>query len=164
MRKIGGSKIMLGNSPLFSNYKESKKLTKEDIKERQKRLAFLVQQASEYGYTLTQRDVVDNLPNDYHWSNKGHDHCSAIWKDIKDINESDDYSFIIIADNFTYRIGSKKDTEEYLKKLWDTLKPRLHRYWLFKKKLERNGEAVINYDKGVIERFIDAFPFDEDEG
>ena len=95
----------------------------------------------------TQKEICDKLGEDYgyKWKDdpKVHDHCSAIWKDIKDNNESYEHDKIIISDNFEYWIGNKEETQEFLDNLWKDLCPRLCRYWNYKQKVERDGQGQL---------------------
>lgn len=88
----------------------------------------------------TQREIFDNVRG-YEWDSdeKTHDHCPAIWKDIKDNNESLEHDKIIISKRFTYWIGSERETQKYLRDLWRALAPRLHRYWAFVGKTKMDG-------------------------
>lgn len=97
----------------------------------------------------TQKEICDTIMG-YDWNDKEnvHDHCPAVWKDIKDNNESMEHDKIIISKNFEYWIGSEKETREFLKGLWDALCPRLQRYWRFVDKISRNnrGKLLSNQD------------------
>ena len=88
---------------------------------------------SEYGYVYDNNELV-------------HDHCVAIWKDIKDNNESMEHQKIIISKNFEYWIGSEEETNLFLKDLWKALEPRLSRYWNYYKKLKKHNQGRL-YDK-----------------
>lgn len=81
----------------------------------------------------------------YKWDEdeKCHDHCTAIWKDVKDNNESYEHDKIIISKNFEYWIGNEEETQEFLNQLWKDLCPRLVRYWNYKTKVERNGQMQL---------------------
>lgn len=94
----------------------------------------------------TQKEIVDALSDyGYKWVDDPnvHDHCSAIWKDIKDNNESYEHDKLIISDNFEYWIGNEEETQEYLDKLWKDLCPRLARYWNYKQKVARHGQGQL---------------------
>lgn len=102
----------------------------------------------------TQREIYEKVGG-YEWvdDDKIHDHCSAIWKDIKDNNESLEHDKIIISKNFQYWIGSERETQRYLRDLWRALAPRLHRYWAYVQKtkldglgkiLDKNGNTIIS--------------------
>lgn len=97
----------------------------------------------------TQKEIVDTLSDyGYKWVDDPnvHDHCSAIWKDIKDNNESYEHDKIIISDNFEYWVGSLQETKDFLKGLWKSLAPRLRRYWLYVKKVGMDGMGKL-FDK-----------------
>ena len=84
----------------------------------------------------TQREIYEKVSG-YEWNNdeKAHDHCSAIWKDIKDNNESLEHQHIIISKDFNYWIGNEEETRQFLNDLWKALEPRLSRYWNYYKKI-----------------------------
>lgn len=92
----------------------------------------------------TQREIYEKVSG-YEWNDddKVHDHCVAIWKDIKDNNESMEHDGIIISKNFEYWIGNEEETKQFLKDLWKALEPRLSRYWNYYKKIERNGQGKL---------------------
>ena len=100
----------------------------------------------------TQREIYDALKGyGYEWNEKDantHDHCVAIWNDIKEINLSYDTDKIIISKNFEYWIGNEQETQEFLDKLWNDLSPRLSRYWAYLQKANRNGQGQIIDRKG----------------
>lgn len=115
----------------------------------------------------TQREICDKLSEyGYKWNDdiNVHDHCIAIWTDIKNNNESLEHDKIIISKNFEYWIGSKEETEQFLKDLWKQLEPRLSRYWRYYKKInqDRQGKLLdknnnpINAES-VANRFFECF-------
>lgn len=94
----------------------------------------------------TQREICDKLSDyGYKWDDdeKSHDHCTAVWKDIKDNNESYEHDKVIISKNFEYWIGNEEETKEFIDKLWSDLCPRLVRYWNYKTKVARNGQGQL---------------------
>ena len=114
----------------------------------------------------TQREICDNVEG-YEWNDdeKCHDHCPAIWNDIKDINLSYETDKLIISDKFEYWIGSEKETKAFIDKLWSDLSPRLIRYWAYLKKVERDGQGVLIDRKGnFIEEDSEARRFIESYG
>lgn len=92
----------------------------------------------------TQHEIYLNVDG-YEWNDdpKCHDHCPAIWNDIKDINLSYETDKLIISKDFSYWIGNEQETKEYIDKLWNDLEPRLMRYWAYLKKIERNGQGQL---------------------
>ena len=97
----------------------------------------------------TQKEICDRLGEyGYKWDEdeKCHDHCVPIWKDIKDNNESYEHDKIIISKNFEYWVGSSQETKDFLKGLWNSLAPRLRRYWLYVKKVGMDGMGKL-FDK-----------------
>ena len=94
----------------------------------------------------TQKEICDKLADygyKYDDEKKSHDHCTAVWKDIKDNNESYEHDKIIISKNFEYWIGNEEETQEFLNQLWKDLCPRLVRYWNYKTKVARNGQGQL---------------------
>lgn len=88
----------------------------------------------------SQREIYEKVKG-YEWDNdeKTHDHCPAIWTDVKDNNESLEHDKIIIFKNFQYWIGSERETQRFLRDLWRALAPRLHRYWAYVNKTKMDG-------------------------
>ena len=98
-----------------------------------------------------QREIYDKLKDyGYEWSesNNTSDHCSTIWSDVTANNLSLEHDAIIITKNYIYWIGSKKETEAFLRKLWKDLSPRLKRYWFYVQKVGMDGQGKI-YDKNL---------------
>ena len=113
----------------------------------------------------TQREIYENIEG-YEWNEdiKSHDHCSAIWKDVKDNNMSFEHDHIIISKNFQYWIGSEEENKEFLKNLWKAVSPRLTRYWNYAKKLKLDGQGkLLDKNLNVIDedskakRFFECF-------
>lgn len=99
----------------------------------------------------SQKEIVDHIEG-YEWNEdeKCHDHCPAIWNDIKDINLSYETDKLIISDRFEYWIGNEEETKEFIDKLWNDLAPRLTRYWNYLKKVNRDGQGIIIDRKGNV--------------
>lgn len=93
---------------------------------------------------VTQKDIWNNVIG-YQWIDNPncHDHCPAIWADIKEINLSYQTDKLIISKNFEYWIGNEEETQEFLDQLWSDLSPRLVRYWAYLKKVARNGQGQL---------------------
>ena len=141
-----------------SAIQEEQKVTEKDIQEkhdkkykqtlltpRQWRLLCMIEYASLQEHRkLTQREICDSIES-YEWNDdeKCHDHCVAIWNDIKDINLSYQTDKVIISKNFEYWIGNESETKSFIDKLWNDLEPRLMRYWAYLKKIERNGQGQL---------------------
>ena len=94
----------------------------------------------------SQREIYERLQDyGYVWNDEptAHDHCTAVWKDIKDNNESLEHNKIIISKNFEYWIGDEEETEQFLNDLWKAIEPRLTRYWNYHKKLKRHNQGKL---------------------
>lgn len=112
---------------------------------RQWRLLDMIKYASLIEHRkVTQREICNTIES-YEWNDdpKAHDHCSAIWNDIKDINLSYQTDKLIISKNFEYWIGNKEETQEFIDRLWNDLEPRLKRYWAYLKKIGRDGQGQL---------------------
>lgn len=137
---------------------------------RQWALLNLIKQNSLMGHRKTsQREICDALKeHGYEWketSGSNHDHCVAIWNDIKDINMSYQTDKLIIAKNYEYWLGSEEETQEFIDGLWNDLAPRLIRYWAYLKKVNRNGQGIFIDRKGnVIDENSQARAFIESYG
>ena len=136
---------------LFQLANEADKEEKEEgITERQKALYNLIYHNSMVEHRKThQREIVTKLAiYGYQWteSENTSDHCSTIWSDVAALNLSFENDNVIITKNYVYWIGSKEETEAFLRKLWKDLAPRLHRYWFYVKKVGRDGQGKL-FDK-----------------
>ncbi len=141
-------------------YQEPKKLTP-----RQWALLHLVKINSQNGEKTTQRQIYDYC-NGYEWNDDDtcHDHCPAIWNDIKDINLSYETDKLIISKNFEYWLGNEQETLDFISRLWNDLEPRLMRYWAYLKKVNRDGQMTLVDRKGNVitenskaRRFIESY-------
>ena len=95
----------------------------------------------------TQKEICEKIPF-FEWDDdeKCHDHCVAIWRYIKDNNESLEHDKIIISKSFVYWIGSENETKRFLRDLWKALSPRLVRYWKYVNKTQMDGLGKL-FDK-----------------
>ena len=126
---------------------EEKEEPKSELTPRQWALYRLIKHNSlvEHRKT-TQKEICDVLrAYGYKWDEdeRSHDHCTAIWKDVKDNNESYEHDKIIISKNFEYWIGNEEETQEFLNQLWKDLCPRLIRFWNYKNKVARDGQYQL---------------------
>lgn len=124
----------------------------------------LIKTNSLLGHRKTsQREIYEQVEG-YEWNDeeKAHDHCPAIWNDIAKNNLSFEHQHLIISDNFEYWIGSKRECQKYLKKLWNDIAPRLHRYWNYVRLLGYDAQGRL-FDKnlnaidGEVDMFFDCF-------
>lgn len=148
---------------LFQLANEADKEEKEEgLTERQKALYNLIYHNSMVEHRkTTQEEIVSKLAiYGYQWteSENTSDHCSTIWSDVAALNLSFENDNVIITKNYIYWIGSKEETESFLRKLWKDLAPRLHRYWFYVKKVGRDGQGNLfdELDESTIS-FRDAF-------
>lgn len=134
------------------------------LSERQKATYDLILKNSLQGRTTTQREIFENYPiseykDGYVWSTNpnSHDNCSQVWKDIVEINFSEEVDKIIIAKNFTYKIATNEPqatifAERYL---YSGL-AKLKRYRAIRKKINANGTGRLEELEPHI-RFIESY-------
>ena len=126
---------------------------------------YLIAQNTFKGIITTQKDIVENYSKEnyedgYEWNDKKniHDHCSAIWKDIEEINFNTNIDKIIIADNFTYKLAeTKEEATRFAKKYLSDAVRKLKRHWNIVKKIEKNGQGKLLDEKNNILTDIIAF-------
>lgn len=144
-----------------NKYKQNK------LTPREWRLLELIKFNSLYEHRkTTQKEICEKIEG-FEWNDdpKAHDHCVAIWGDIKDINLSYETDKLIISDNFEYWVGNKEETQEFIDKLWNDLEPRLMRYWAYLKKVNRDGQGqLISRKNKVIEQDSQARGYIESYG
>lgn len=144
-----------------------KKYKEEKLTPREWRLLDLIKHNSfvEHRKT-TQKEICEKIDT-FIWNDdeKCHDHCTAIWHDIEEINLSYQTDKLIISDKFDYWIGDEEETKAFIDKKWQDLLPRLVRYWAFLNKVKRNGQGILIDRKGnVIDEDSQARAFIENYG
>ena len=116
------------------------------------------------GKTTSQHQLYENYPisehkDGYKRSNDpySHDNCSQIWKDIVEINFSDEVEEIIIAKDFTYKIATNEPeaTIFLIVYLYQGLR-KIARYGAIKRKIKANGVGKFSEDNEEL-HFIDTF-------
>ena len=139
------------------------RLSQEELKQRRECLYNLIKHNSLIeNRKTTQEEICEKIDGyNYTESENTSDHCSAIWSDINKINNDSSIDAVIITKKYTYWIGSKEETKEFLKKLWKDLSPRLQRYWFFVKKIGFDAQGSLFdkdlkplYDSGISDELI----------
>lgn len=114
----------------------------------------------------TQKEICDIFPNAYAYVDRPNstDKCTQIWVDIQAINESPNLEKFIITERYEYWIGSERECKRYLKRLWNSISPRLLRFQNVVRKMKADGQGKIigasNLpidDNSKARRFIEAF-------
>ena len=132
--------------------------------ERQLATYSLIKKNSLEGKTTSQHQLYENYPisehkDGYKRSNDpySHDNCSQIWKDIVEINFSEEVEEIIIAKDFTYKIATNEPGATIFAKryLYQGLR-KIARYGAIKRKIKANGVGKFSEDKEEL-HFIDTF-------
>ena len=93
----------------------------------------------------TQREICDAFPEAYIYCDRDNstDKCSQIWLDVQTINESATLEKFIITEKYEYWIGSQRECERYLKRLWNSISPRLLRFHNIANKMKVNGQGKL---------------------
>jgi len=114
----------------------------------------------------TQKEICDAFPRAYVYVERENstDKCSQIWVDIEAINGSPNLEKFIITKRYEYWIGSEDECKQYLKRLWNSISPRLFRFWNIVTKMKANGQGKLLGASGLpinedskARRFVEAF-------
>jgi len=130
----------------------------KNLTTRQWRTHDLILANSEQGKETTQREIYENYPYDaetrkdgYVWNDnpKSHDHCSAIWHDINDINASDVVHKVIIFNNFVFKVAeNEEEVKAFVTNLyWDKAMSKLWRYSNLLRKAKRDGQVRLVFEE-----------------
>lgn len=135
---------------IFAESEPKEEQGENQLTNRQKALLHYIEENSLVHHRKTAQKEICEYINGYEWNDdeKCHDHCPAVWKDIKDINLSYKTDYVIISKDFEYWIGNKDETKAFIDRLWKDLEPRLKRYWAYLKKIERDGQGQIFDENG----------------
>ena len=139
-----------------------------ELTPRQCALYRLITENTEQGKKTSQKEIYEQIEG-YEWNETSHDHCPQIWADIngaRGINWHYRITKTIVTDNNEYWVASEDEVEEYLDKLWASLKGRLFRFWAIKQKAKQNGQMELldregkvieegSKARGWIESFLD---------
>lgn len=136
----------------------------KELTNRQWTTYFYILFRSEKGERATLEDIVNNYPKSLHEdgyelsaNEKAHDKCFSVWSDVTAINKSLLIDKIVIIDKFTYRIGTKEETEAYCQNLKYKAIRALARLSLMNKKLKRDGQGVFENLEDDTLRYIDTY-------
>lgn len=136
----------------------------KELTNRQWTTYFYILFRSEKGERATLEDIVNHYPKSLHEdgyelsaNDKAHDKCRPVWGDVTAINKSLLIDKIVIIDKFTYRIGSKEETEAYCQNLKDKAIRALARLSVMNKKLKRDGQGIFENLEDDTLRYIDTF-------
>jgi hypothetical protein len=89
----------------------------------------------------------------YNTNPKCHDHCSAIWSDVKAINNSYKKDKIICVKDLTYKIAKDRaEALEFANKLKKDALKKLERHWRIIDKIRRDGQGkTVSNDNVAID-------------
>ncbi len=89
----------------------------------------------------------------YNTNPKCHDHCTAIWNDVRAINYSYKKDKIICVKDLTYKIASNKaEALEFAEKIKADALKKLDRHWRIIDKINRDGQGkTVSNDNVAID-------------
>ena len=115
----------------------------------------LIKEASSKGVSVSIEEIVANYHESAHkggyslsTSVGSHDICGNVWRDVVAINASAEVEKIIIIDNFTYRLATEEEAEEYYADLRTKALRALQRASAIKRKIRKDGQGKLISCKG----------------
>lgn len=131
----------------------------------------LIKEASSKGVSVSIEEIVANYHESAHkggyaisTSVGSHDICGNVWRDVVAINASAEVEKIIIIDNFTYRLATEEEAEEYYADLRTKALRALQRASAIKHKIRKDGQGKLIScqgkaidDDSTAREFVEAF-------
>lgn len=105
--------------------------------------------ADENDKWTTQRELVDavncdlSLGEQLEYNEDDYNHCRKLWTIINRINQSGRIQKIIVTKNYRYKLGTKKECEDYFKKLRKDALMKLARLSTLERRANSNGQGQI---------------------
>lgn len=124
---------------------------------RQKALYDLLMQMSDRTDYISKQEIANLLPNYYTFYTDSQRNCVDMEEDVRSINNNDEYDHIVISNKNGYKIGSKEETENYIRKLFKRDFKSLKRNYRLAKKCRLDNQLQITEDGmniNKIETFI----------
>lgn len=129
----------------------------------------LIKDASSRGEKVSIEEIVANYHESAHKGGYSlstgvgsHDICGGVWQDVTKINASTEVEKIIIIDNFTYRLATEEEAQEYYAEMRDKALRALVRANAIKRKIKADGQGkLISYQGVAIDEDSKARPFVE---
>ena len=131
----------------------------------------LIKEASSKGEKVSIEEIVANYHESAHeggyaisTSVGSHDICGNVWCDVVAINASSEVEKIIIIDNFTYRLATEEEAEEYYSNLKAKALRAFQRASAIKRKIRKDGQGKLIScqgkaidDESTARQFVEAF-------
>lgn len=111
----------------------------------------------EEGKFISKQQICKDLNQFYKMNEKETRYCRKLEEDVREINDDETLTKIIVSNKKGYKIGSKEEVQKYIKKrmLRDVKSINLTRKLARKYKLDKQFQIVFNSEKEIIETFME---------
>lgn len=111
----------------------------------------------EEGKFISKQQICKDLNEFYKMNEKETRYCRKLEEDVREINDDETLTKIIVSNKKGYKIGSKEEVQKYIKKrmLRDVKSINLTRKLARKYKLDKQFQIVFNSEKEIIETFME---------
>ncbi len=115
------------------------------LNKRQWDLYNLIKEHSENGHRLSVQDICARLPEHYQSRVTQHNfsNCPLIYKDIDELNASDEVGYIIIKKNNQFFVGDEDEAYWYLRKIYYKMRDAIEKYYAVDKKFKEHDQGRI---------------------
>lgn len=111
----------------------------------------------EEGKFISKQQICKDLNEFYKMREKETRYCRKLEEDVREINDDETLTKIIVSNKKGYKIGSKEEVQKYIKKrmLRDVKSINLTRKLARKYKLDKQFQIVFNSEKEIVETFME---------
>lgn len=111
----------------------------------------------EEGKFISKQQICKDLNEFYKMNEKETRYCRKLEEDVREINDDETLTKIIVSNKKGYKIGSKEEVQKYIKKrmLRDVKSINLTRKLARKYKLDKQFQIVFNSEKEIVETFME---------
>lgn len=111
----------------------------------------------EEGKFISKQQICKDLNEFYKMNEKETRYCRKLEEDVRQINDDETLTKIIVSNKKGYKIGSKEEVQKYIKKrmLRDVKSINLTRKLARKYKLDKQFQIVFNSEKEIVETFME---------
>lgn len=111
----------------------------------------------EEGKFISKQQICKDLNEFYKINEKETRYCRKLEEDVREINDDETLTKIIVSNKKGYKIGSKEEVQKYIKKrmLRDVKSINLTRKLARKYKLDKQFQIVFNSEKEIVETFME---------
>lgn len=115
------------------------------LNSRQWDLYKLIENSSFEGKRLSVQDICAKLPEHYQSRVSEHNfsNCPLIYKDIDELNASDEVGYIIIKKNNQFFVGDEDEAYAYLRKVYYRMRDAIDKYKAIDKKFNEHDQGRI---------------------